>query len=219
MSEFFDKVKAGDLAGVQRMVAEDRSVLTAKDENGLDAFTVARYSRQDGIAQFLLENGAELSIFAAAMAGVTERVKEHLASEPSLISAYSHDGWTALHLAAFFGKKPAAEVLIAAGANVNARSINPMRNSPLHAACAGRSVELAALLVASGADVNSRQEGGWTPLHAAAQNGGLDLARLLISFGAQLNARAENNQNAMDLALTRGDGKMVELLEGNGASR
>lgn len=219
MSEFFDKVKAGDLAEVQRMVAEDPSVLTAKDENGLDAFTVARYSRQDAVAQFLLENGAELSVFAAAMAGVTERVREHLAAEPSLISAYSHDGWTALHLAAFFGKKPAAEVLIAAGANVNARSINPMRNSPLHAACAGRSDELAALLVASGADVNSRQEGGWTPLHAAAQNGGLDLARLLISFGAQVNARAENNQNAMDLALTRGDGKMVELLEENGASQ
>lgn len=219
MSVFFDKVKTGDLAAVKQMVAEDPALLKAKDDNGLDAFTVARYSRQGEVAQFLLENGAELSIFAAAMAGATDRVKEHLAAEPSLISAYSHDGWTALHLASFFGNKPAAEVLIAAGANVNARSINPMRNSPLHAACAGRSRELAALLIANGADVNARQEGGWTPLHAAAQNGDLDLAGMLIALGAQVSARADNLQNAVDLALGRGHQQMVELLEGNGASR
>lgn len=219
MTEFFDKVKTGDLAAVERMVASDRSLLSAKDAQGLDAFTVARYARQDSVARFLLENGVELSIFAAAMAGVTARVEECLSGEPSLANAFSHDGWTALHLAAFFGQKPAAAALIAAGANVNARSINAMRNSPLHAACAGRSRELAELLAANGADVNARQEGGWTPLHAAAQNGDLDLARLLISLGAEPGARAGNNQNAMDLALTRGHQTMVELLEENGAAR
>jgi len=218
MSQFFEAVKSGDLDAVRRMVVEDPSWLKAKDPQGLDAFTVARYARQDAIAEFLLENGADLSVFAAAMAGSTERVKEHLAAEPSLTSAFSHDGWTALHLAAFFGKKDAAEALIAAGANVNARSLNPMRNTPLHAACAGRNVEIVSLLAANGADVNARQEGGWTPLHAAAQNGDVDMAQLLISLGAQVKTRAENNQNAMDLALTRGNQKMVELLEENGAA-
>ncbi|HVT92550.1 MAG TPA: ankyrin repeat domain-containing protein [Bryobacteraceae bacterium] len=219
MSAFFESVKAGDLAGVRRMVAEDSSLLTAKDEKGLDGFTVARYARQDAVAQFLLESGVELSIFSAAIAGVPERVKELLSGDPSLSSAYSHDGWTALHLAAFFGQLPVAEALIAGGADVNARSLNAMRNSPLHAACAGRRGDIAALLAANGADVNARQEGGWTPLHAAAQNGDADLAQLLISLGAQVNARAENNQNAMDLALSRGNQKVVEILEENGAAR
>jgi ankyrin repeat protein len=218
MTEFFDKIKSGDLEGVKRMVAADPGLLKATDDKGLDSFTVARYSRQNEVAQFLLESGAELSIFAAAMAGVTSRVNELIAKDPTLASAYSHDGWTPLHLAAFFSHKEAAESLIAHGADVNARSINPMRNTPLHAAAAGRSAEIVRILAAAGADVNARQEGGWMPLHAAAQSGDIDMAQLLISLGAQVKARAENNQNALDLALTKGHQNMVELLEENGAA-
>jgi ankyrin repeat protein len=218
MTEFFDKIKSGDLEGVKQMVAADPGLLKVTDDKGLDAFTVARYSRQNEIAQFLLESGAELSIFAAAMAGVTARVTELIAQDPTLVSAYSHDGWTPLHLAAFFSYKDAAEALLAHGADVNARSMNPLRNTPLHAAAAGRSAEIVRILAAAGADVNARQEGGWMPLHAAAQSGDIDMAQLLISLGAQVKARAENNQNALDLALTKGHQKMVELLEENGAA-
>ncbi len=219
MSAFFEAVRAGDVAAVQQMIADDPSLLRVHDERGLDAFTAARYARNDAMAEYLLSVGVELNIFSAAMAGRSERIRELLAGEPALISAYSHDGWTALHLAAFFGKREAAAVLIEAGADVNARSLNPMRNTPLHAAAAGRSSELVRLLAEHGADVNARQEGGWTPLHAAAQSGDRDLAQLLIALGAEVKLRAGNQQNALDLALTGGHQSVVELLEENGAAR
>ena len=69
MNEFFQAVQAGDLAAVKRFIAADPSLLKAKDERGLDAFTVARYSRQNDVAAFLLESGVELDIFSASMAG------------------------------------------------------------------------------------------------------------------------------------------------------
>ncbi len=219
MSAFFEAVRAGDLAAVQQMVADDPSLLRARDERGLDAFTAARYARNEGMAEYLLSAGAELNVFSAAMAGRAGRIREILAGEPALVSGYSHDGWTALHLAAFFGKREPAEVLIQAGADVNARSLNPMRNTPLHAAAAGRSTELVRLLAEHGADVNACQEGGWTPLHAAAQNGDRDLVQLLIALGADVKLRAANQQNALDLALTGGHQNVVELLEENGAAR
>lgn len=218
-AELFTAIRAGDANKVIALIDADAGLLDAKDENGLGPFTVAKYSRQDEIANMLLDRGARLDIFAACMAGVTTRVVELLAGDRSLISSYSHDGWTPLHLAAFFGRKDIAEVLLANGADVHARSRNSMQNTALHAAVAGQKPDVVPVLLAHGADVNARQHGGWTPLQAAAQNGDVELIRLLLAHGADVKARAENNQSALDLALTKGHQTAVELLEQHGASQ
>lgn len=211
--EFFDAIRAGDLPAVARMLETNGELLNATDEKGLVAFTVARYSRQDSIAKLLLEKGARLDINAAAMAGVEDRVIALLAEDAKRTGEYSHDGWTPLHLAAFFGHKKCAEILLEQGANVHARSRNAMKNTPLHAAAAGRHGSVVEVLLAHGADANARQHGGWTPLHAAAQNGDVETATLLLAHGADSKARADNNQSALDLALTKGHAPMVDLLE------
>ena len=69
---------------------------------------------------------------------------------------------------------------------MRARSRNPMQNTPLHAAAAGRSKDAVRALLEHGADVNARQEGGWTALHAASQNGDVEMVRLLIAGGADV---------------------------------
>jgi ankyrin repeat protein len=215
---FFKAIQSGDAAQVSALIAADPGLLEAKNEQGLGPFTVARYSRQEAIANLLLEKGVSLDIFAACMAGEQSRVAELLTADPGLMGAYSHDGWTPLHLAAFFGHTEIAEAMLAGGANANARSTNAMANTPLHAAVAGRKrADVATVLLAHGADVNARQHGGWTPLHAAAQSGDEELVRLLIAAGADVKARAENNQNARDLAMLKGHQALVEVLEEYGA--
>jgi ankyrin repeat protein len=92
-----------------------------------------------------------------------------------------------------------------------------MANTPLHAAAAGRSAEVAKLLIDCGASLNARQNGGWTPLHAAAQNGDVELARTLLECGADVTLRADNQQSPLDLALTKGHQAMVDFLESKGA--
>jgi len=215
--DFFDAIHAGDTAKIGQMLDADPGLLSAVDENGLGAFTVARYSRQDAVANLLLAKGAQLDICAAAMAGVEERLVELLAADRSQTGSYSHDGWTPLHLAAFFGHKASAEVLLANGADVHARSRNAMQNTPLHAAAAGRQRDVIAVLLAHGADANARQHGGWTALHAAAQNGDVETVKLLLAHGADVGSRAENNQNALDLALTKGHQAVVDLLDTHAA--
>jgi len=213
MKEFFDAIRSGDEQRVRAFAESDPSLLTAKDSQGLGPFTVARYSRQNAIAEYLLARGVELDIFAACLAGRRERVAELLAQDRALAGAFSHDGWTPLHLAAFFGFPEIAADLLAAGADVKARSLNPMRNTPLHAAVAGGSIAVARALLEHGADVNAPQEAGWTPLHGAAQSGNAELVELLIAAGATVGTRADNGQTAIDLALTKGHPAVVDILE------
>jgi ankyrin repeat protein len=211
--QFFEAIRAGDRGKVDELLGADRTLLAAKDEKGLGAYTAAKYAGRNDVAAFLLEKGVELDVFAACMAGARERALELIGGDPELVNTYSHDGWTPLHLACFFGQPGIAEALIAQGADVRARSRNPMKNTPLHAAVAGRCADAVRALLEHGADVNARQEGGWTALHAAAQNGNVEMARLLIAAGADVKARAENQQNALDLALGKGHQGVVELLD------
>lgn len=211
--QFFDAIRAGDRDQVSAMLAADRTLLAAKDEKGLGAFIAAKYSQRNDIAALLLEKGVELDIFAACMAGARERVVQLAVEDRTVVNRYSQDGWTPLHLAAFFGQPAVVEALLERGADVHARARNGTTNLPLHAAAAGRNLDAVRALVEHGADVNARQEGGFTALHSAALNGDVEMARLLIAAGAEVDARATNNQNALDLALTKGHQAMVNLLD------
>jgi ankyrin repeat protein len=211
--DFFDAIRAGDRDQVSRMIAADKALLSSRDEHGLGPFTAAKYSGQNEIAALFLEKGVDLDVFAACMAGAGERVAELVEGDRQLIQSYSHDGWTPLHLACFFNQPAVAETLVGKGADVGARSRNSMKNTPSHAAAAGRSRESVRILIEHGADVNAQQEGGWTALHAASQNGDVEMVRLLIAGGAHVHARAGNNQNALDLALTKGHQAVVDILD------
>jgi ankyrin repeat protein len=211
--EFFEAIRAGDRGKVETLLDSNAGLLGAKDEKGLGPYTAAKYSGRNELAALLLERGVELDLFAACMAGARERAVELIGDEPELVKAYSHDGWTPLHLACFFGHPTLAETLLERGAEVNARSRNGMQNTPLHAAAAGRSKDAVRILLEHGAEVNARQEGGWTALHAASQNGDAEMVRLLIAAGADVQIRAANQQNALDLALTKGHPAVVEVLE------
>jgi len=211
--QFFEAIRAGDRDKVDALLSADATLLAAQDDKGLGAYTVAKYSGRNDIAMLLLEKGIALDVFAACMAGVKDRVLELIGENPELLNAYSHDGWTPLHLACFFGQPDVAEALMAQGADVGARSRNPMRNAPLHAAAAGRNKDTVRALLEHGADVNARQEGGWTALHATSQNGDVEMVRLLIAAGADVQIRADNQQNALDLALGKGHQGVVELLD------
>jgi ankyrin repeat protein len=221
--DFFDAIRAGDSDRVSSLLSADPTLLTAKDDKGLNAFIAAKYSQRNDIAALLLEKGIELDIFAACMAGASERAIELIDQEPALINSYSSDGWTPLHLSAFFAQPAVVAALVARGADVHARARNGTTNTPLHAGAAGRNLDVVRALVEHGADVNARQEGGFTALHSAALSGDVEMARFLILHGADVQARASNNQNALDLALTKGHQAMVDLLDesaarGHGAS-
>lgn len=213
MQELFEAIKNDDSAAVAAIVDVHPEAVDSRNENNLPAVLVAHYYGRADLARMLLEKGAQTDVFAASALGLRERTIELLDADRTLVDAYSPDGWTPLHLAAFFGHKDVAEALLERSAKVHAVSLNAMRNTPLHAAVARSQAEVAALLISRGADVNAQQQGGWTPLHAAAANGREDLVRTLLAHGAKAFAQAENSQTPLDMALTKGHAGVVRILE------
>ncbi len=125
---------------------------------------------------------------------------------PELLEAHSSDGWTPLHLAAFFGWAELANALHGQGAKVDSRSTNSMKNTPLHAAAAGGSnVPLVDLLLKRGAqsERHARRwlDGACMPPRNRAIGA---MAETLLANGADVNQRADNNQSPLDMALLKG---------------
>lgn len=79
------------------------------------------------------------------------------------------EGETALHWMATLGDANAIDLLLAAGANINATDNEG--NTPLHAAVASRQVVAVAKLIAGGAKIDLQNRAGLTPMHVAKVDG------------------------------------------------
>lgn len=212
--ELLGAVRDGDAERVAALVAADPALANARDADGLSALMLARYRFDRPTMDALLAADPDLDVFEAAAYGRLDRMREALDGDPGLIDAFAPDGFTALHLAAFFGKVEAARELLERGASHATYTRNDFANQPLHAAAAGRHVEVCRLLLADGADVQATQHGGYTPLHEAAGSGDVALAELFLSAGASLTALTDDGQTPADVAASAGHADLAARLRG-----
>ena len=205
-------VRAKDLRAVQRLIAEQPALASARSESGESAVLLATYLGADEIAALLIQGGANLDVFDAAAAGSLEVLERRLAENPKATGAFAGDGWTPLHLAAFFGHTRAVRLLVERGADPHAVSRNPTANTPLHAAAVRGHHDAAAVLIAKGADVNRPAGGGWTPLHLAAGSGHAELATLLIAAGATRDSHEARGKTPLEIAEETSHPKVAAII-------
>jgi uncharacterized protein len=153
-----------------------------------------------------------MDIFSAAEKGEIGVIAQLLDADASLATKHREDGWTALHLASYYGHPEAVGLLIANGADVHLRSTNSMENTALHAAAAGGNCEAVKVLLENGTDVNATQHGGWTALQAAANSGNARMVELLLSHGADPGAVSENGSTALSMAQAGNHTEVAALL-------
>ena len=205
MSELiFEAIQEGDSESLRSILDRDPEAAGATNDQGISAVMFAVYRGRADLAERIAAAKRELTFFEACALGRTTEARRMLEDQPPCAEVSSPDGFTALHLAAYFGHSEIARLLIAKGAAVNQAAENPSRVAPLHSAVAGRSIEVVRMLVEAGADLNARQKGGYTPLMGAAANGQPVLVDYLLASGANPDARSDDGKSARDLAIEKG---------------
>lgn len=198
----FDAARAGNIEAVRRAFTSGFDPATP-DRDGRTVFQIAKERRHEAIEMLArdvqggrIRSGAEAEavqgIAGAAQSGDVEALRRQLDARPDLVNALAGRGFpkaTALHLAALRNQHEAARLLIARGADLDAREF-PDNAAPLHFAAMYGDLVLVRLLVEAGADVEGKGDDpevgvlGWATCFRQVRE---DVAEYLLAHGATLN--------------------------------
>lgn len=173
MPRIFELIEAGDAAAIRELLAAEPSAAAAQDEQGLSAVMRAAYRGGDVFAA-VREAAPPLLPFDRIVVGLDDGLPAP--------DAWTTDGFTGLHLAAFAHNAAAARRLLDAGADPNAvATASFARVTPLGTCAFTNAVEVARVLLQHGADPTIAENDRLTPLAAAQANGYDELAELLAT--------------------------------------
>lgn len=160
----------------------------------------------DGVAvSGLLAVQPELACMSSSSGATRQSAEAHFL-EP--IKRYIYEGDTILHIAAAAYQVEMVRLLLASGAQVNAR--NRHGDEPLHAAAVGSpdaarwnpqsQAATLARLIAAGANPNTSNKRGVTPLHVAVRTRSAAAVETLLQHGADPDRLNKSGSTAMLLA-------------------
>jgi uncharacterized protein len=198
--DLFAAIDEGDVARVRALLTDEPALGRARDAQAVSAMLRARYRFDDDLVDAVRPYAGDLDVFEASAFGDVGRLRSLLADDPSLAMSVAGDGFTALHLAAFFDGPDVARALVDAGADVDAHGTGWMTGTALQSAASARNLPVAEVLVAAGADPDARQGQGWTPLHSAAHNGDVAMIAVLLAAGADVTLADDEGRTAADHA-------------------
>jgi uncharacterized protein len=148
----FELIQAGDEDALSDLLDARPELAGERNADGLSPVLHALYTGKDDLVEPILDANPPLDVFDAAAVGRTRGLEELLDGEPELVRAWSPDGFTALHLAAFFGQEDAARILLERGADPRVVSTHrEIKVAPVQSAGAGGHDDIVRLLLENGA--------------------------------------------------------------------
>lgn len=216
--ELSDSVSANDLAQVDALLA------SGADVNEPSRFGTPLHIASDlgavEVMAALIAAGADIEAEGRGGAHPLHlaATKNHSAAVTLLldhgatVDSRDNFGFTPLMAALSFPPEgfDAAEVLIAAGADLNAQD-KADQLTALHWAAGRGRLDAARFLISKGADINFRGGTEGTPLHEAVWRRRLEMIVFLVARGADINAVNKNGETPIDFA--RGNAEVIKLLQ------
>ncbi|CAG7940462.1 unnamed protein product [Penicillium salamii] len=175
--------------------------------------TAGKILRRKGGDQEAKNHSGKTPLFEAASGGNLEFV-EWLLDEGVDLGTKEDGG--ALQAAALGGYERIVEILLGAGADVNAPG--GLYGNALQAAAHRGNPETVQILLEAGADINAQGGHFGNALQAAAYRGIPEIFQILLGAGADVNAQGGEYGNALQAAAHTGSPKTVQILLGAGAN-
>jgi len=173
-----DAAGRSDLSAVTSLLAKGTDI-NARDNSGQTALMIASSNGDKEIVQLLLAKGADVNLRTTAQIVTAMKLGAGFGGTAEIYSI----GTSALNFAATHGHTEIVQLLIAKGADVNAKDEDGF--TALMNASAYRHKEVVQLLLANKADVNAKTRQGFTALSIASRNGYNDIRELLLAAGAR----------------------------------
>jgi ankyrin repeat protein len=165
----------GNLVRVRELLDAHPEALNARAPWNETAVEAAAQVGNKPILELLIARGAPVDFFTACVLGRAEQVAAELVDDPGLANARGVHELPALYFAAIGGSTAIADLLLAAGADVNARA---EAAAPIHGAVMGEREEMVRLLLEKGADPLLPDFEGRSARQLAEKMGRNDLAEL-----------------------------------------
>jgi len=170
----------GNFARVKELLEQHPELLTASAPWNETAIQAATQMGNAPILNYLIERGAPIDIFTAAVLGMREKVEAFVEADPGQVRAAGVHGFPLLYFPVIRGQGEIAEYLLAHGAEVNAGAGG---TTPLHGAVMFGQLEMVHWLIEHGADPNPLNYENKTPLKLAVEGGRDEIAAFLCASG------------------------------------
>jgi ankyrin repeat protein/L-ascorbate metabolism protein UlaG (beta-lactamase superfamily) len=182
----FETIRNGDYEKVEQMINENKGWVDSL-ASGYSPLLYASVCGRDSIANFLLQNGANINY------------------------KNSENGWEAVHYAVAVNKISTLGILIDNGANLN--TLTNENKTALHMATYYGYYDLCSFLVANKCELNVQDTSGQTALHFAIELKRDRISKLLINAGADFNLPSNKQKSAIILAIEHNCHEIVDLLQ------
>ena len=208
----FEAAARDDTERVLALLPAEVSASDLRNRDGTSLILQCLYNRAETTLAQLLALFPNRPLHEAAALGDTDRVGALIAANRDIVNLLSPDGWTALHLAAFFGHRRTVGILLDGGADPHLLSRAFEVNIPLQAACAADATDAALALVAATTLIDETGPSGTTALMSAAHNGMADVVDALLAKGAEPSRRDTAGKSARDYAVEAGHQDLSDRL-------
>ena len=172
MNTIFELIDEGDADGIRVLLAADPAARDVRNDQGLSPLMHATYQGRGPTFAAVLEAGEPTDPWDRLVSGYADGLPAP--------DAWTSDGFTALHLAAFVDNVPAAAALLAGGADPNTLATASFaRVTPLGTCAFSGALGVARLLLEHGADPHIGEDGVYTVAAEAIARGNEELVRLM----------------------------------------